>query len=345
MLQSFFRKPQPTFAPAGLKLTGVALAAMMAFAGAVADKAQAQDTKWPTHSMTMIIPFAAGGPTDVLGRIVGQHLSEVLKQQVVIQNLGGAGGTIGSERVRTSAPDGYTFVLGTVGTHAQSATMYKKPPYNPATDFKPVILIADVPIALMVRKDLPVSNLKEFATYVKAHEKEMKFGSAGAGSATHLGCVVVNTALGLNTTHIPYRGTGPAMQDLQAGNIDYLCEIISTAKPQIDAGRVKGIAMLTKERSQALPNLPTAIEQGTDIQAYTWNAFFMPKDTPDAIVKKLHDATNQVMNMPAVADGLKKLGANVVTEDRRSSAYLGQFVKDEIKKWAEPIKKSGVQVD
>ena len=308
-----------------------------------AGQASAQD--FPNRPITMVIPFAAGGPTDVLGRVIGQRMGEILGQTVVIENVGGAGGMTGSKRVAEAKPDGYTMVLGTVGTHAQGQTLYKRPLYNALTDFTPVALIAEVPIALLVRKDLPVNNLKEFVEYAKKNQSQMQFGSAGAGSATHLGCVVVNTALGLNTTHIPYRGTGPAMQDLQAGNIDYLCEIISTAKPQIDAGRVKGIAMLTKERSQALPNLPTAIEQGTDIQAYTWNAFFMPKDTPDAIVKKLHDATNQVMNMPAVADGLKKLGANVVTEDRRSSAYLGQFVKDEIKKWAEPIKKSGVQVD
>ena len=161
------------------------------------------------------------------------------------------------------APDGYTIVLGTVGTHAQGQTLYKKPLYNAATDFTPVALIAEVPIVLIARKDLPVSNLKEFVAYAKKNQDKMKFGSAGAGSATHLGCVVLNSVMGTDITHVPYRGTGPAMQDLQGGRIDYLCEIITTAKPQIDGGTVKAIAMLTKERSPALPNVPTALEQGS----------------------------------------------------------------------------------
>ena len=187
----------------------------------------------------MIIPFAAGGPTDVLGRVMAQRMSEILGQQVVVENVGGAGGMTGSKRVADAAPDGYTFVLGTVGTHAQSQTMYKKPLYNAATDFTPVALIAEVPIALITRKDLPVNNLKEFVDYAKANQTKMQYGSAGAGSATHLGCVLLNYLIGVDITHVPYRGTGPAMQDLQGGRIDYLCEIVSTAKPQIDGGTVK----------------------------------------------------------------------------------------------------------
>ena len=160
-------------------------------------------------------------------------------------------------------PDGYTFVLGTVGTHAQSQTLSKKPLYNAATDFTPVALIAEVPIALIARKDFPADNLKDFIAYSKANASKMKFGSAGAGSATHLGCVVANMVMGTDIVHVPYKGTGPAMQDLQGGRIDFLCEIISTAKPQIDGGTVKAIAIMTKDRSAALPNLPTAEEQGT----------------------------------------------------------------------------------
>jgi tripartite-type tricarboxylate transporter receptor subunit TctC len=321
-------------------ISGLALAAILAATGSV----QAQQN-WPTRPITMIIPFAAGGPTDVLGRVVGQQLSTILKQQVVIENIGGAGGMTGSLRVAQAAPDGYTMVLGTVGTHAQNQSLYKKPAYDVFKDFKPVILIAEVPIALIVRKDLPVNDFKEFVTYAKANQQKMQFGSAGAGSATHLGCVVLNSALGVDITHVPYRGTGPAMQDLQGGRIDYLCEIISTGKPQIDAGTVKGIAILTKERSAVLPNLKTAIEQGTDVEAYTWNAFFFPKGTPDDIVKKLHDATATAMDSPEVKDRLTALGATVVGNERRSSAYLTQFVKDEVTKWAAPIKKSGVSAD
>ncbi len=320
-------------------LSGAVLAALLAVSGA----ANAQN--YPNRPVTMVIPFAAGGPTDVLGRIVGQRMSEILGQQVVIENVGGAGGQTGSKRVADAQPDGYTFVLGTVGTHAQSQTLYKKPLYNAAADFTPVALLAEVPIAITARKDLPVNGLKEFVAYAKANTDKMTFGSAGAGSATHLGCVVANTAMGTNITHVPYRGTGPAMQDLQGGRIDFLCEIISTAKPHIDSGAVKAIAILTKERSPALPNLATAAEQGTPMEAYTWNAIFLPKGAPADVVKKLADAASQAIDTPAVKDRLAGLGATVVTPDRRTPDYLGKFVKSEIEKWAAPIKASGASAD
>jgi tripartite-type tricarboxylate transporter receptor subunit TctC len=301
---------------------------------------------YPARPLTMIIPFAAGGPTDVLGRVMAQRMGEILGQQVVVENVGGAGGMTGSKRVVDAAPDGYTFVLGTVGTHAQSQTMYKKPLYNTVADFTPVALIAEVPIVLITRKDLPVNNLKEFIAYAKANQTTMQFGSAGAGSATHLGCVLLNYLIGVDITHVPYRGTGPAMQDLQGGRIDYLCEVVSTAKPQIDGGTVKPIAIMTKERSSALPNVPTGLEQGTpNLEAYTWNAIFLPKDASADVVKKLNDATVQAMKTPAVRERLEGLGAVIVPEDRATPEYLGQFVKSEIEKWAGPIKASGVVVD
>src|SRR5215217_3362625 len=251
---------------------------------------------YPTKPVTMVIPFAAGGPQDQIGRVMGQRMGELLGQQVVVENVGGAGGMTGSKRVADAAPDGYTFVLASVGTHAQSQTMYKKPLYNSATDFTPVALIAETPIALITRKDLPVNNLKEFIDYAKANQSKMQYGSAGAGSATHLGCVLLNYLFGVDITHVPYRGTGPAMQDLQGGRIDYLCEIVSTAKPQIDGGTVKPIAIMTKERSRALPNVSTGLEQGTpNLEAYTWNAIFLPKGTPADVVKKLHDAAVEAM--------------------------------------------------
>ncbi|MEA2996241.1 MAG: hypothetical protein QOG74_1790 [Alphaproteobacteria bacterium] len=317
---------------------------VLAVLAGVAAPAAAQD--FPNRPVTMIIPFAAGGPTDVLGRIVGARMSEVLGQQVVIENVGGAGGMTGAARVAQSAPDGYTIGLGTVGTHAQGQSLYKKPLYNAATDFTPVALIAEVPIVLIARKDFPAGNLKEFVDYSKKNQDKMTFGSAGAGSATHLGCVVVNTAMGTNITHVPYRGTGPAMQDLQGGRIDFLCEIVSTAKPQIDGNTVKAIAILTTQRSPALPNVPTAAEQGVpDVEAYTWNAIFLPKGAPDAIVKKLHDATLAAMHTPNVKERLEGLGAMIVADDRATPQYLGNFVKSEIDKWAAPIKASGATAD
>lgn len=319
------------------------IAAALAFGLALTGFAHADD--FPSRPMTMVIPFAAGGPTDVLGRIVAQRMGEVLGKAVIVENVGGAGGMTGGKRVAEARPDGYTMLLGTVGTQAQGQTLYKHPLYDAVTDFTPVALIADVPIALLVRKDLPAKDLKEFVAYAKANQAKMQFGSAGAGSATHLGCVVLNTAMGTDITHVPYKGTGPAMQDLVAGRIDFLCEIISTAKPQIDGGTVRALAIMTKDRSPVLPNLPTTLEQGLDVQAYTWNAIFLPKGVPADVVKKLHDAIVTAMDTPAVKERLQGIGAQVVAPDRRSPEYLGSFVKSEIEKWAAPIKASGVSME
>jgi len=313
-----------------------ALAGILMLAGTAA-----ADT-FPSRTLTMIVPFAAGGPTDVLGRVLAQRMGEILGQTVIVENIGGAGGMNGGKRAADAKPDGYTMLLGTVGTQAQGQTLYKKPLYNSLTDFTPVALIADVPIVLIVRKDLPVNNFKEFVAYAKANEAKMQFGSAGAGSATHLGCVVLNTAMGTNIVHVPYKGTGPAMQDLIGGRIDFLCEIISTAKPQIDGGRVKALAIMTKERSPVEPNLPTTLEQGLDVQAYTWNALYLPKGAPADVVKKLNEAAVAAMTTPAVHDRLQTLGAMIVAPDRRSPEYLAKFTADEIKKWEAPIKASGV---
>jgi tripartite-type tricarboxylate transporter receptor subunit TctC len=302
---------------------------------------------YPNRPVSLIIPFAAGGPTDVLGRAMGQKLGEILGQTVVIENVGGAGGMLGASRVAKAAPDGYTVGLGTVGTHAQNQSLYKKPLYDAAEDFTPVALIAELPIVLIARKDLPANDLKEFAAYAKENQDKMQFGSAGAGAATHLGCVVVNQALGTNNiTHVPYPGTGPAMTDLIGGRVDFLCEIITTAKAQVDGGTVKAIATLSKARSPALPNVPTAAEQGvSDMEAYTWNAFFLPKGAPADVVKKLNEATVEAMKDATVRSKLEALGASFVSADRTTPEYLAKFVRSEIEKWAKPIKASGVSTD
>jgi tripartite-type tricarboxylate transporter receptor subunit TctC len=318
--------------------------AMLAVGLGWASPAAAQN--YPNRPITLVIPFAAGGPTDVLGRAVGQRLGEILGQTVVIENVGGAGGMLGGARVKQAAPDGYTMGLGTVGTHAQNQTLYKNPLYHAADDFTPVALIAELPIVLIATKNLPANNLKEFAAYAKANQGKMQFGSAGAGSATHLGCVVVNQALGTNIVHVPYSGTGPAMTDLIAGRVDFLCDIITTAKPQIDGGTVKAIATLSKARSPALPNVPTAAEQGIqDMEAYTWNAFFLPKGAPADVVKKLNEATREAAKAPNVRQRLEGLGAVFVAEDRMSPEYLGKFVRSEIEKWAKPIRAAGVSAN
>jgi tripartite-type tricarboxylate transporter receptor subunit TctC len=310
---------------------------------AFAASASAQD--FPTRPVTMVIPFAAGGPQDTIGRIVAQRMGELLGQTVVVENVCGAGGMTGSKRVADAKPDGYTMVLGSVGTHAQNQTLYKHPLYNVVTDFTPVAYLAVTPIAIITRPDLPVSNFKEFIAYAKANQAKMQYGSAGAGSATHLACVVLNSTMGTTITHIPYKGTGPAMQDLVGGRIDFLCDIIATAKPQIDGGKVKGIAMMTKDRSPVLPNLATTGEQGTDVQAYTWSALFLPKGAPADVVKKLNEAAVGAISTPAVQERLATLGATVAAPNERSPQWLADFVKSEVKKWEEPIKASGVQVE
>jgi tripartite-type tricarboxylate transporter receptor subunit TctC len=317
-----------------------------AFALAMVAPGSSRAQEWPTRPVTMVIPFAAGGPQDGIGRIVAQRMGEILGQTVIVENVGGAGGMTGSDRVGRADPDGYQFVLGSVGTHAQNQLLYKKPAYDASTDFVPVALIAETPLVLITRKDLPPNNLNEFIAYAKANQKTMQYGSAGVGSATHLGCIVVNTVMGTDITHIPFRGTGPAMQDLMGGRIDFICDFVSTAKPQIDGGTVKAIAIMTKERSPALPNVPTALEQGVkDMEGYSWSAIFLPKGAPAAIVKKLNSAVVGAMNTPAVRERLGNLGTQIVSNDRATPEYLEKFVKSEIEKWSVPIKASGVVIE
>src|SRR6201991_3950443 len=319
-------------------------AALVAAASLILTTAARAET-WPTHPLTMINPFAAGGPNDVVARLMAQRMGEVLGQPIIVENVGGTGGMNGANRVAKAAPDGYTFLQGTVGTQAQNQTLFKKPAYNSTTDFAPVALILEAPLVLIARKDLPVKDMKEFVAYAKANKDKMQFASAGTGSAIHLGCALVNLVTGLDIVHVPFRGANPAMQDLIGGRVDYLCDIITTAKPQIDAGTVKPIAILTKARSPVLPNVPTAIEQGFDVDAYTWNAFFLPKGTPEAIVQKLNHAMIETMKTPEIQKRLSEVGIKIVTEDRATPAYLDQFVQSEIAKWAKLIKATGITMD
>jgi tripartite-type tricarboxylate transporter receptor subunit TctC len=320
-------------------LTGLSVAGL-------AHTGTADAETWPARPITMIVPFAAGGPTDVVGRIIAQQLSDILKQQVIVENVGGAGGMVGAQRVAMATPDGYQVLLGTVGTQAYNQTLYKKPLYNATSDFTPVILIAEQPLVLVVRKDFPAATLKEFSAYAKANAAKMSFGSGGSGSSTHLGCVLLNAALGIDVQHVPYRGSAPALQDLVAGRIDYLCDAVSTELAQIKAGAVKPIVILSRHRSPVLPDLPSAAEQGlANFDANNWIGLFLPRNTPDAIVRKLHDATVQAMNSQDVRSHMEAIGTDLVQRDRTTTDYLKRFVASEIEKWAVPIKASGLSVD
>jgi tripartite-type tricarboxylate transporter receptor subunit TctC len=272
----------------------------------------------------MVIPLAAGGGSDGLIRVFTPRLGELLGQQVIVENAGGAGGMIGAARVAKAPPDGYQVLLGTSGTQALNQSIYEKPLYNAATDFTSVALIFEVPQVLITRKDFHAANLQEFIA--------------------HLACALLNSAIGVNVTHVPYRGGGPAMQDLIAGRIDYQCALANIAKPQIEAFQAKPIALLSVDRSPTLPDVATAHEQGlTDFEAAAWNGIFLPKETPPAIVEKLHGAIIATLETPAVAERLKQLGATVVAPERRSSTYLQKFVVGEIDKWAAIIKAANIK--
>lgn len=321
------------------------IAAALGLAVAAASPASAQGA-FPSRHMTMVVPFAAGGATDVVARLVTAKMSELLGQQIVIENVGGAGGMSGTARVARAQPDGYTMVMGTVGTHAQNQTLYARPQYNAATDFTPVALVADVPLVLVTRKDLPVNNLQEFIAHAKANQKTMTFASSGAGAALHIGTVLLNTSIGIEVAHVAYRGGGPAMNDIVGSKVDYMLDVVSTAKSQIDSGAVKGIAVLQGKRSLALPQIGSVDEQGLKgVYAYTWNAIFLPKGAPADVVKKLNEAAVKAANDPTVKKKLEDLGYSVAAGDQATPEHLGSFVVSEIEKWAAPIKASGVKVE
>ena len=320
------------------KITALVALAVTAFLGA----AKADD--WPARPVTIIVPYAAGSPADLIGRLLAQQMSGPLGQRVIVANVPGAGGTIGASRVAKAPPDGYLIVQGGTGTHAQSQSLYKQPPYDAANDFTPLALIAESPLVLITRRDLPVNDLRSFISYAKVHSTT--YGSAGLGSSTHLGCALLTQAGGFQATHVPYRGMGPVMQDLAAGRIDFGCDFVADVVPQMQAQTIKALAVLTKARSEALPSLPTADEQGLrGFDAYNWNAMFLPKGTPRPIVDKLHNALMHALDAPDIRNEFLKFGAVIPTLDRRTPEYLQSFVKSEIAKWAGPIKASGASAD
>ena len=324
-----------------LRIAVIALAA--AATPATAQDLSTQD--WPTRPVTMVVTFAAGTAGDVVGRILSGPLGEALGRTVIVDNVPGGGGIAGSNRVAKAAPDGYQFLVGTVGTHAIAPTLYKNPPYNAVADFAPVGLLLEQPIVLLARKDLPAATLQEFASYTKLHQRTMQYGSGGTGTANHLACARLNMALGVNVVHVPYRSTS-AMQDLIAGRIDYTCNFLSTSMAQIESKEIRAIGILTRTRSPISPSIVPLHEQGlTDFDAATWSGFFLPNNTPAAIVQKLNSAASAVVDTPAVQSRLREIGATVVAPERRSPAYLQAFIESEIKKWAEPIRAANLTVN
>ena len=306
--------------------------------------AGAQD--YPSRAVTVIIPFAAGGSFDIVGRIITARMQEIMGQPVVVENVGGAGGILGVKRVIAAEPDGYTVLLGTVGTHAYNQTIYKKRRYDAVADFTPVTLWSEQPMVLEARKDLPANNLAEFASLLKTNGAKMQYGSAGVGSTTHLGCALVTARIGATVAHVPYRGGGPAQNDLLGGQLDYFCSNLGGAVPLIQAKQVKAIAVLSRERSPIMPDLASAHEQGlTDLNVVTWTAFFLPKGAPKAVVDKLVAVTHEAIDTPATKARMLEIGVTGVVPERRSPEYLAKFVVDEVARWEEPIKAAGLQVE
>lgn len=292
-------------------------------------RAQAQD--YPTKTVTVIVPFAAGGPADVTGRIVADIFTRHLSQQFVVENVGGAGGTVGSLRAARAAADGYTLISGHMGTHAAAPFFYPNLGYDPQKDFEPVGLIAEQPELLTVRKEIPANNLKEFVAYAKANESKLNMGHAGVGSVSYVGCLLLNSAIGIKPTMVPFTGTAPVMNAILAGQIDYDCDPILGPLPHVRAGTVKALAIAAKKRSPLLPDVPTSHEQGLpEFDCAPFYAIFAPKGTPQAIVDKLAEALNKGLNEEAVQKRLAALGAEIAEPNRRGPKALAALVRSEV---------------
>jgi tripartite-type tricarboxylate transporter receptor subunit TctC len=312
------------------------LAALAGF-GAIANPARAQD--YPTRTITMIVPFAAGGPTDVIARIVTGHMAQTLGQTIIIENVVGAGGTTATARAARATNDGYTLITGHMGTHAASVPLYPKLAYHPEKDFEPVAMLAGTPILILAKKDFPAKDLKEFVTYVKANTDKMNMAHAGVGSVSYSSCELLSSVLDIKPVGVPFNGTGPAMNALVGGQVDYMCDQIVNAVPQINGGTIKAYAIATPERNPSLPNLPTTTEAGLPkYQASAWNAIFAPKGTPAPILTKLNAAVVKALDDENVRKRLLDLGSDIPKTEARTQAALAALVKSEIEKWSAVLK-------
>jgi putative tricarboxylic transport membrane protein len=315
----------------------IAQATLAAAVSLGASAAQAQT--YPTRNITMIVPFAAGGPTDVIARIVTGQMAPGLGQSIIIENVVGAGGTTGASRAARAANDGYTLITGHMGTHAASVPLYPKLAYHPEKDFEPVALLAGTPILILARKDFPPKDLKEFVAYVKANAEKVNAAHAGIGSVSHVSCELLNSILGIKPVGVPFNGTGPAMNALVAGQVDYMCDQIVNAVPQINAGTIKAYAVATPERNPSLPNVPTTTEAGLPaFQAQAWNAIFAPKGTSPDIIAKLNASAVKALDDDTVKKRLLELGSVIPAPADRSPQALGTLVKSEIAKWTPVLK-------
>jgi tripartite-type tricarboxylate transporter receptor subunit TctC len=322
---------------------GVTGAMIGAAAGTFSMNAFADD--FPSKTITMVIPFAAGGPTDTVGRLVGQSMGKELKQTIIIENVGGAGGTVGAAKVARSAPDGYTIFLHHIG-HSTAPALYKKMSYNPIDDFEPIGLVTDVPMTIVARKDFPAKDFKEMVTYVKANAAKLNYANAGLGSASHLCGMLFMSTVEADMTTVPFKGTGPAMTDLLAGQVDLMCDQTTNTTSQIKGEKIKAYAVTTKNKVPSLPDIPTAESQGLKgFDVAVWHGLYAPKATPKPALDKLQAALLVALKDPEVVKRMADLGTEPVAPARATPAALKAHLKSEIDRWGPIIKKAGVYAD
>lgn len=321
------------------KLTALLAAGCLAASAGVA---LAQTNGYPSRPITMIVPFAAGGPTDVVARIVGDHMSKTLGQQVIIENVTGAGGTTGATRAKRAANDGYTVIMGHMGTHAAAVPLYPNLAYDPAADFEPVGVAAGTPILILAKKDYPAKDLSEFVKHVKANSGTLNMAHAGVGSVSYTTCLLLNSILDVKPTDVPFKGTGPALNALMGNQVDYMCDQIVNVVSQVQGGTIRAYAIATDSRNPALPDVPTTKEAGLpEYKVSAWNAIFAPKGTPKPVVDKLSDALDKALSDETTRKRLLELGSDLPEGDRRGQQALASLVKSEVERWSKVIKAAG----
>ena len=298
---------------------------------------------YPNKTITLVVPFAAGGPTDIIARLAADSMGRTLGQQVLVENQAGAGGTLASGKISKSTPDGYSILMGNLGTHAASVGLYPKLSYDPRTDFEPIMNVAGTPMLVAARKDLPVKDFKEFVAWVKGNPGKVNYGTGGVGATSHLTCLFLDSLMDATPTHVPFRGSGPALNALLGGHVDYVCDQTVGVVPAIQGGQIKGLVAAVEKRLAVVPDVPTSVEQGMpQFQAVGWNALFAPKGTPMDIVDKLNAAARAALKNETTRKRLLELGAELPADAAQTPAALAALVKSEVDKWVPVIKKAGV---
>jgi tripartite-type tricarboxylate transporter receptor subunit TctC len=322
----------------------IAAATLLLVAG-IAGGARTEEP-YPNRPITMVVPFAAGGPTDILGRVIAQAIGPMLGQPIIVEDVTGAGGTIGAARAARAEPDGYTMVMGNLGTHAASVGIYRHLSYDPRTDFEPVILVASTPMVLVTRKTLTARTLDDVIAWAKANKGKATMGSAGVGSISHLTLLLFNHLTGAGVIHVPYRGLSEAANDLLGGQIDTLFDQVVTAEPHIASDSENAIVVTIPERAAAIPNVPSAAEAGLpQLRTVAWTALFMPKGTPSSAIARINAAVQKAMQDPGIEKRLAQIGADLPPPEERSPQALAHLVTTEIDKWVPLIQAAGVTAE